>query len=829
MTRRVQPLYLAEIEAYDPATSSVKVLRYSSGNGYVTGASATPANEWYDARIQQPADVTRNLFTTGATQGGSRVAIGDLVLLNPDGELDALVPYGFDGRSITIWRSTVQNPAYPADFDETFVGTMDVPQFDSTTVTLKLRDGLQGLSLPFQPTKFAGTNALPNGLEGVPTDLQGKPKPVVLGTVPNIAPPCVNTSKLIYQVNDGAVHAIDAVYDRGIPLTTGFPLAATTVSSIEVVNGVTDNGSTLVAVCQSGNIYTSADGVTWTARTSSFGTTPITSVAYSPTLGLFVAVGWTGRTAHSADGITWTLNTALTGTPDLLAVTWGAGLFVAGGNSSTITGITTMYTSPDGITWTSRTLAGIATNGTVKSVAFGNGLFVVVGIFGQGATSPDGITWTALDVGTGSAAIGGTPEYDLQCVRFFNNLWLASGDNGFLFTSIDGLHWVSRTSGFGIKTATQSPIVYGVAYGNGIYFAVGSNGGTFSQSRDGILWSQIASGYSGGSGPSPAVGVVYFAGKFIAFGFAGIMASAPPLIYGSLADLQDDTLAPGQGLFGSYPPGGYFRLGSSPAGTITADVTQGATAANRTAAQLYTTVLARSGLSSSDWLAADITALDAANSAVLGIYIDSETTFLAVIDQIANSVGAGWWPRADGVFRIRQLTAPSGTPTFTVGKNDLIKPLTILPTNDLGKGLPVYRCTVNWGRSYTVQTTDLAGGVTDDRRAVIAQQWRTAVATDLTVKTASLLAPETIDDSLLTTLTDAQAEADRRLALRKVKRNRYDAMIELNDETSAIDLGDVGTLIHPRYGLAAGALVRVLDIQPNAKDATLLLTLWGAP
>ncbi|KKL24278.1 hypothetical protein LCGC14_2416890, partial [marine sediment metagenome] len=52
-------------------------------------------------------------------------------------------------------------------------------------------------------------------------DLKGKPKPVLYGVVQNIAPPLVNTSKLIYQVADATLNSVDAVYDRGVALTDG--------------------------------------------------------------------------------------------------------------------------------------------------------------------------------------------------------------------------------------------------------------------------------------------------------------------------------------------------------------------------------------------------------------------------------------------------------------------------------------------------------------------------------------------------------------------------------------------------------------------------------
>ena len=68
-----------------------------------------------------------------------------------------------------------------------------------------------------------------------------------------------------------------------------------------------------------GQIATSPDGLTWTLITLSTDTTPFTSVAYSPTLDLFVAV--------EESGIIWTSSNASGGT--LVAMLLGFLLSVA--------------------------------------------------------------------------------------------------------------------------------------------------------------------------------------------------------------------------------------------------------------------------------------------------------------------------------------------------------------------------------------------------------------------------------------------------------------------------------------------------------------------
>jgi len=49
--------------------------------------------------------------------------------------------------------------------------------------------------------------------------LLGLPKPLVFGKVRNITPVLLDPVDLVYQVHDGAINDVTAVYDRGVPLT----------------------------------------------------------------------------------------------------------------------------------------------------------------------------------------------------------------------------------------------------------------------------------------------------------------------------------------------------------------------------------------------------------------------------------------------------------------------------------------------------------------------------------------------------------------------------------------------------------------------------------
>lgn len=260
-------IYIAELVVYDPSIPGTTTLYFAS-QGYVTKTTDTPASTYYDGRIQQPANVQRSAFDGAATYGETRVGYGELVLANNDGSLDGLIAYGFDGRAITIKLGIVT----PSDggvptWTTVLKGTMEQPEFSWDKVTIAVRDRQFEIDIPIQRNKYGGTNSLPNGLDGVATDLKGKPKPKLYGTAYNMDLPFVNTSRLIYQISDSLVTSVGAVYDRGAALTTG------TLRSLALMNlgsqpftFTVDTGTDVATT--STNTYTTGDPVTVTTTTT---------------------------------------------------------------------------------------------------------------------------------------------------------------------------------------------------------------------------------------------------------------------------------------------------------------------------------------------------------------------------------------------------------------------------------------------------------------------------------------------------------------------------------------------------------------------------------
>ena len=231
--------------------------------------------------------------------------------------------------------------------------------------------------------------------------------------------------------------------------------------------------------------------------------------------GLFVTVTYGVPAAHtSPDGVTWTQR-SLPADRLWLAVAHGNGRFVAIAYNSD-----TAATSPDGITWTQRTLpVGTAW----YAVAYGNGLFVAIASGGTvAATSPDGITWTQRTL----PATG-----DWRSVAYGNGLFMAIASGGTVAaTSPDGITWTQRT-----LPATGD--WNSVAYGNGLFVAVRSYTTDIAVSSDGgASWVTKTGTYSGNR-------IKYGAGTFVVAGANGMSRSVPPTAYTNISGAISSSLA----------------------------------------------------------------------------------------------------------------------------------------------------------------------------------------------------------------------------------------------------------------------------------------------
>jgi hypothetical protein len=235
----------------------------------------------------------------------------------------------------------------------------------------------------------------------------------------------------------------------------------------------------------------------------------LNDISYNPTLNNYIVGGNNNRLLFSTDSISWTTidaefgssninNVQIAGDNDLpigsiwttqtsnfdatriRSVAYGNNLWIAGGYTGQV------RTSTDGTTWTTQT-SNFGTT-IIFSVAYGNSLWIAGGYTGQLRTSTDGTTWTTQTSNFGTTII--------FSVAYGNSLWIAGGDTGTLHTSTDGVTWTTQTSNFG------NTLIRSVAYGNNIWIAGGPSGqirtSTVNQnlgiyvSTDGVIWTTQA-------------------------------------------------------------------------------------------------------------------------------------------------------------------------------------------------------------------------------------------------------------------------------------------------------------------------------------------------
>lgn len=503
-------VYLLELDAHDG--SGVVTLRFAS-TGYTTKPSETPANAWYEPRLIQPGLYRLDAWLPGWTD--SRSGYGEITLNNADSALDYLADYAVDGRQLRLLAG-IDGAAY-SSFVVLLRGTALGFAWEKNRVSIRLRDRQAELDKALQSTRYAGTNSLPNGLEGTASDIKGQVKPWLFGQVFNISPPLVNTSRLIWQIHDGTLNSVDAVYDAGVALTAG-------------------------------------------------------------------------------------------------------------------------------------------------------------------------------------------------------------------------------------------------------------------------------------------------------------------AAYTSQSDME--TNAPAAGQYRAWLAGGYIRLGSSPAGQITVDATQGASAAARYPGQAVNAIALKAGLTSGEISSGDVSALDSAAPYALGVWIGDETTAASALDAVALSCGAWWTFDSTGALRFGQLTAPTGAAVLSLTSAEVIE-IERIATGDAA-GLPPKKILIGHARNYTPQADGLAGSVTAARRAWLKEAFRYATAESSAIAARFLLAPDVTLNTPIVNAADAQTEADRLNTLRATRRDTVRATVRLPlAQAAAVTLGQRVDVKTAKLGYAAGRAFRVIGLVRDLRIGKLELLLWG--
>lgn len=273
--------------------------------------------------------------------------------------------------------------------------------------------------------------------------------------------------------------------------------------------------------------------------------------------------------------------------------------------------------------------------------------------------------------------------------------------------------------------------------------------------------------------------------------------------------------------FGSQ--GGVFTLGAW----------EGATAADRTLAQVWRRILIEDcSYTDSDISGADVAALDSACPWEAGVWAGtSERTKRDVLDELSGGV-AGYHDDDLGVWRIVFDGATAGAPALTFRElvnDDEDAPLGHVPyvdlelvaSNDETRGLPVCAVDVQFApRDRKLDGGDLAGDPTAATDPVGGADMRAQLSSEYLTETWPASGKDqTIIDlwgerrlpvkTSLRYRADALALAQRLFAIHSVLRDRFALTSFLNEETLAARPGACVAARSSRYGLSAGMTLRV--------------------
>ena len=268
---------------------------------------------------------------------------------------------------------------------------------------------------------------------------------------------------------------------------------------------------------------------------------------------------------------------------------------------------------------------------------------------------------------------------------------------------------------------------------------------------------------------------------------------------------------------------GTFVLSSQPSGVITCDV-QGAKPSgtyHTKTADIVEYLSKREALVTADIDAASIASFNTTVPYAVGFYIASRQNLISVIDKLMNSVGAYWLFNRAGKMVLWQLNNLTNSPSAYFDSDDVLDNT----FKFVSSNLPYARAAIGYHKNFTRQT-NLAGSVNEANRNLYQGDNLISTADNSSIITAHPLAvkPEPLD-TLITTLTNANTESARVLALNNAVRFVYEATFSTGP--FEIKLGDEISVIYPRFGFENGKNVIVvgLDEQPSSNKIKVRFTL----
>lgn len=181
---------------------------FLSDRGFVSRPDETPPNIYFDPRVMEALNFQRSMFQSGRVGGESIPSFGTIILSNADGGLDDFATFAWDNRDVEV--RVGEKGARLDEHFTIFKGKAKAVEFNDLEISVIIRDGQDSFTRTFPPNVYGGTG----GTDGS-SIMAGTPKPLCFGQVFNITPVLVDEANNVYQVHDGPIESIDAVFKNG--------------------------------------------------------------------------------------------------------------------------------------------------------------------------------------------------------------------------------------------------------------------------------------------------------------------------------------------------------------------------------------------------------------------------------------------------------------------------------------------------------------------------------------------------------------------------------------------------------------------------------------
>lgn len=320
--------------------------------------------------------------------------------------------------------------------------------------------------------------------------------------------------------------------------------------------------------------------------------------------------------------------------------------------------------------------------------------------------------------------------------------------------------------------------------------------------------------------------LIYRVHDRLAAGVDAVYVSGAPVTwdgntYASYAALAAATVASGRYTKWLGADGSGWRLGTSPGGTVTADVRGDAVGGYVADTAGVVRRLLERGVATSALALSSFASMAAYLPGVVGYHLAETKTIAAAATEVAVAAAAWWGDAGDGLLSVGRLAAPVGG-GLAFGPEQIVGEVEAMALPD-DIGPCVWRVEAGCRRNWTpLQGTDIAPAptLTEQRRQELAAPSR-RVAVGLTSRQSrNQLAKAITLETLFDAEADATALCNNLLDLYAAGRRYYRVPVGMAGYLAR--LGDTVQVTWPRFGLAGGKALRVVGQRAQGRRVDLL-------